>query len=85
MKGKTAEEAQKELEAAGMKGDALQKLLPHKVKLRCPILLLSINTSRDLAPPPLSHLFQVFQGNKPSNSIVFKKLTPFILGALVGE
>ncbi|XP_028286438.1 glucose-6-phosphate isomerase a [Parambassis ranga] len=55
MKGKTAEEARAELEAAGMKGDALEKLLPHKV----------------------------FQGNKPSNSIVFKKLSPFILGALV--
>lgn len=27
----------------------------------------------------------MFLGNKPSNSIVFKKLTPFILGALVGE
>ncbi|XP_071317819.1 LOW QUALITY PROTEIN: glucose-6-phosphate isomerase a [Trachinotus anak] len=55
MKGKTKDEARKELEAGGMKGDALEKLLPHKV----------------------------FQGNKPSNSIVFKKLTPFILGALV--
>nr|XP_020471497.1 glucose-6-phosphate isomerase-like [Monopterus albus] len=55
MKGKTSDEARKELEASGMKGDALEKLLPHKV----------------------------FQGNKPSNSIVFKKLTPFILGALV--
>uniref|UniRef100_A0A665URD3 Glucose-6-phosphate isomerase n=2 Tax=Echeneis naucrates TaxID=173247 RepID=A0A665URD3_ECHNA len=55
MKGKTAEEARKELEAGGLTGDALEKLLPHKV----------------------------FQGNKPSNSIVFKKLTPFILGALV--
>ncbi|MED6292508.1 hypothetical protein CHARACLAT_000943 [Characodon lateralis] len=55
MKGKTAEEARKELEAAGMSGDALENLLPHKV----------------------------FQGNKPSNSIVFRKLTPFILGALV--
>ncbi|KAG7218062.1 hypothetical protein INR49_020651 [Caranx melampygus] len=31
MKGKTADEARKELEAAGMKGDALEKLLPHKV------------------------------------------------------
>lgn len=31
MKGKTSEEARKELEAAGMKGDALEKLLPHKV------------------------------------------------------
>lgn len=55
MKGKTSDEARKELEASGMKGDALDKLLPHKV----------------------------FEGNKPSNSIVFKKLTPFILGALV--
>ncbi|KAM7415209.1 hypothetical protein PAMA_019839 [Pampus argenteus] len=55
MKGKTSDEARKELEAGGMTGDALEKLLPHKV----------------------------FEGNKPSNSIVFKKLTPFILGALV--
>ncbi|XP_013882229.1 glucose-6-phosphate isomerase a [Austrofundulus limnaeus] len=55
MKGKTSEEARKELQAAGMTGDALEKLLPHKV----------------------------FEGNKPSNSIVFRKLTPFTLGALI--
>ncbi|XP_078112404.1 glucose-6-phosphate isomerase a [Sander vitreus] len=55
MRGKTSDEARRELEEAGVKGDALQKLLPHKV----------------------------FEGNKPSNSIVFKKLSPFILGALV--
>ncbi|XP_060931956.1 glucose-6-phosphate isomerase-like [Limanda limanda] len=55
MKGKTTEEARNELEAGGLKGGALEQLLPHKV----------------------------FQGNKPSNSIVFKKLTPFTLGALV--
>uniref|UniRef100_A0A8C9WB83 Glucose-6-phosphate isomerase n=1 Tax=Scleropages formosus TaxID=113540 RepID=A0A8C9WB83_SCLFO len=55
MKGKTAEEARKELEASGLSGEALEKLLPHKV----------------------------FQGNKPTNSIVFKKLTPFVLGSLV--
>nr|ABR08374.1 phosphoglucose isomerase A [Mugil cephalus] len=55
MKGKTKEEARKELEAGGLKGGALEELLPHKV----------------------------FEGNKPSNSIVFKKLTPFILGSLV--
>ncbi|TSM52258.1 Glucose-6-phosphate isomerase [Bagarius yarrelli] len=55
MKGKTSDEARKELQAAGMSGDALERLLPHKV----------------------------FQGNKPSNSIMFKKLTPFMLGALV--
>ncbi|KAG7274787.1 hypothetical protein CRUP_015774 [Coryphaenoides rupestris] len=55
MKGKTSDEARKELEAGGLGGEALEKLLPHKV----------------------------FEGNKPSNSIVFKKLTPFMLGALV--
>ncbi|XP_071384687.1 glucose-6-phosphate isomerase a isoform X4 [Centroberyx affinis] len=55
MKGKTSDEARKELEAGGLGGPALEKLLPHKV----------------------------FEGNKPSNSIVFKKLTPFMLGALV--
>lgn len=32
MKGKTPDEARKELEAGGLKGDALEKLLPHKVK-----------------------------------------------------
>lgn len=31
MKGKTSDEARKELKAAGMSGDALEKLLPHKV------------------------------------------------------
>ncbi|KAL1247943.1 hypothetical protein QQF64_023319 [Cirrhinus molitorella] len=55
MRGKTPEEAKKELQGAGMSGDALEKLLPHKV----------------------------FEGNKPSNSIIFKKLSPFMLGALV--
>ncbi|XP_041746369.2 glucose-6-phosphate isomerase-like [Coregonus clupeaformis] len=55
MKGKTPDEARKELDATGLGGPELEKLLPHKV----------------------------FQGNKPSNSIVFKKLSPFMLGALV--
>ena len=31
MKGKTAAEARKELEAGGLTGDAVEKLLPHKV------------------------------------------------------
>ncbi|XP_028812144.1 glucose-6-phosphate isomerase b [Denticeps clupeoides] len=55
MKGKTKDEAKKELEAGGLSGGALEKLLPHKV----------------------------FEGNKPTNSIVFKKLSPFMLGALI--
>ncbi|XP_052008227.1 glucose-6-phosphate isomerase-like [Xyrauchen texanus] len=55
MKGKTTEEAKKELEAGGLSGEKLEKILPHKV----------------------------FQGNKPTNSIIFKKLTPFSLGVLI--
>nr|KAF6409962.1 glucose-6-phosphate isomerase [Rousettus aegyptiacus] len=55
MKGKSSEEARKELQAAGRSPEDLEKLLPHKV----------------------------FEGNRPTNSIVFTKLTPFILGALI--
>lgn len=31
MRGKTTEEARKELEASGLTGEALEKILPHKV------------------------------------------------------
>lgn len=55
MKGKSTEEAKAELQASGLSGEALEKLLPHKV----------------------------FEGNRPTNSIVFGKLSPFILGALI--
>ncbi|XP_037612845.1 glucose-6-phosphate isomerase b [Sebastes umbrosus] len=55
MKGKTTEEARKELEAGGLSGEALEKILPHKV----------------------------FQGNRPTNSIIFKKVSPYTLGALI--
>ncbi|KAJ4946788.1 hypothetical protein JOQ06_008834 [Pogonophryne albipinna] len=55
MKGKTTEEARKELEAGGLSGADLEKILPHKV----------------------------FQGNRPTNSIIFKKLSPYTLGALI--
>ncbi|XP_074465875.1 glucose-6-phosphate isomerase b [Sebastes fasciatus] len=55
MKGKTTEEARKELEASGLSGEALEKILPHKV----------------------------FQGNRPTNSIIFKKVSPYTLGALI--
>ncbi len=55
MKGKTLEEAQRELQQAGLSGQKLEALLPHKV----------------------------FQGNKPTNSIMFEKLTPRRLGTLV--
>ncbi|XP_072388027.1 glucose-6-phosphate isomerase [Diabrotica undecimpunctata] len=55
MAGKTPEQAKAELEKQGLQGEALQKILPHKV----------------------------FLGNRPTNSIVVKKVTPFILGALI--
>jgi glucose-6-phosphate isomerase len=55
MKGKTSGEARKDLERAGLKGDALERLLPHKV----------------------------FPGNRPTNSIMVRKLTPRTLGMLI--
>jgi glucose-6-phosphate isomerase len=55
MKGKTADEVRPELVAAGMKGEALERLLPHKV----------------------------FEGNRPSTTILIHKITPRSLGKLV--
>jgi glucose-6-phosphate isomerase len=55
MLGKTREEARLELEAQGLSGKELEKLLPHKV----------------------------FEGNRPTTSIVFDKLTPNTLGKLI--
>lgn len=55
MKGKTEEEARAELMAQGVQGEALERLLPHKV----------------------------FPGNRPTNSILYQKLTPRTLGSLI--
>ncbi len=55
MRGKTVEEAREELSRAGLSGDALERLLPHKV----------------------------FPGNRPTTTILFKKLTPRSIGALL--
>src|SRR6266496_2470139 len=55
MNGKTDEEAQRELEKAGLSAEEIAKLLP----------------------------FKVFTGNKPTNSILVKKITPFALGKLI--
>ncbi len=55
MKGKTADEVRKELEAAGKSEAEIEKLLP----------------------------FKVFEGNKPTNSILLKRLTPHTLGLLI--
>ena len=55
MRGKTQAEARAELEAQGVQGEALYRLLPHKV----------------------------FPGNRPTNSVMFRKLTPRVLGSLI--
>ena len=55
MKGKTADEVRPELVAAGMNGESLERLLPHKV----------------------------FEGNRPSTTILLHKITPASLGKLV--
>jgi glucose-6-phosphate isomerase len=55
MKGRDAGEARAELVREGLQGEALERLLPHKV----------------------------FEGNRPSNTILFRKLTPRTLGSLV--
>lgn len=55
MKGKTADEARRELEASGMNAEKVSKILPHKV----------------------------FEGNRPTNSIVLPIVTPFTLGCLI--
>ena len=53
--GKTREEVVAELEQQGLKGEALEKLVP----------------------------FKVFEGNKPSSTILYPELTPFRLGTLI--
>ena len=55
MKGKTGEEVRAELEASGLSGQELERLVPAKT----------------------------FAGNRPTNSFVFKKLTPETLGSLI--
>ena len=55
MKGKTEAEARDELTLAGLAGDDLEALLPHKL----------------------------FPGNRPTNTLLFRKLTPHTLGALI--
>ncbi|MFW6276911.1 MAG: glucose-6-phosphate isomerase, partial [Bacteroidota bacterium] len=55
MKGKSEEEAEKELINNGLSGESLENLLPHKV----------------------------FEGNKPTNSILYNKLTPGVLGSIM--
>ena len=55
MNGKSREEVELELKAAGKSAEEIQKLAP----------------------------FKVFEGNRPTNSILIKKITPFTLGTLI--
>lgn len=55
MRGKTAQEARKELEAEGKSKEEIANLLP----------------------------FKVFAGNKPTNSVLVKQITPRVLGSLI--
>ena len=55
MRGRNEEEARAGLDAEGLSGEALERLLPHRI----------------------------FPGNKPSNSILFQRLTPHTLGSLI--
>ena len=55
MRGKTADEARAELEAAGLPADDIKDLLPHKI----------------------------FPGNRPTNTLLYRKLTPRALGRLI--
>ena len=55
MRGKTPEEAEADMRAAGLPDDEILTLLPHRS----------------------------FMGNRPTNSILYKRLTPHTLGALI--
>jgi len=55
MKGKSKDEALKELKGSNLSEEQIARILPHKV----------------------------FKGNRPTNSIVFQKLTPLMLGSLI--
>lgn len=55
MNGKSEEEAEVEMEKAGLTSEEIASLLP----------------------------FKVFEGNRPSNSFLIKKITPFTLGQLI--
>ena len=55
MRGRTEAEARAELQAQGLSGEVLERLLPHRV----------------------------FPGNRPTNSILYRRLDPRTLGSLI--
>uniref|UniRef100_A0A672KY73 Glucose-6-phosphate isomerase n=1 Tax=Sinocyclocheilus grahami TaxID=75366 RepID=A0A672KY73_SINGR len=92
MRGKTTEEAKKELQGAGMSGDALEKLLPHKVSgsllenqvsIHNP-LYLNRNCSLVVSGHALTNALQIFlQGAGMSGDALEKLLPHKVSGSLL--
>ena len=76
MKGKTRGEAREELVKAGVAKDKIAVILPHKVSR----IIITLFFFYSFCDGP-----QVFDGNKPTNSIILQKLTPYSLGMLIGR
>jgi glucose-6-phosphate isomerase len=74
MRGKTPSEARAELVAAGVSGTALLLNLVSGFDLT----VTSAGAALEALVP-----HKVFVGNRPTNSILFRKLTPHTLGALL--
>ena len=72
MKGKTAKEAREELRAAGMLARSMSRVFDRS---------LGAGGKEADIKKLLPH--KVFAGNRPTNSIMFKKLTPRTLGSLI--
>ena len=84
MRGKTRGEARDELVKAGIRGEKLQNIQPHKVGRPLVSNFEGVELLR-IVYCSCFFFFQVFEGNKPTNSIVVQKVTPFNLGALIGK
>ena len=79
MKGKNKSEAEAELLKSGVKDGKWY----NNNDIICLVSKALIVTSTDELRRLLPH--KVFEGNRPTNSIMVKKVTPFILGALIGK
>ena len=86
MKGKSEHEVVKELQASGKTEADINKIKPHKVSrffvIVGMLLYFQLRTKVN-EYIRLIFCFQVFEGNRPSNSIMVEKVTPFTLGALI--
>ena len=60
-----------------------EALLKGKTEAAARAELEAAGTPADQLTRILPH--KVFQGNRPTNTLVVKKVSPFVLGALIGE